>query len=144
MHMPVYLPNDKKLPIQIGRSRRFSDRSFKSGSSFDFSCSYGCSDSFGCNKAQRYSPSYKIADCELSNSYLLTHKIFSSNRFFITWWIALSFILQFVSLVHYQLLTDHEYIIYSLSFTSSWLSRYKRICIVWLTICVIKLNWNHC
>ena len=36
-------------------------------------------------KAQRYSPSYKIADCELSNSYLLTHKIFSSNRFFITW-----------------------------------------------------------
>ena len=24
----------------------------------------------------------KIADCELSNSYLLTHKTFSSNRFF--------------------------------------------------------------
>ena len=37
------------------------------------------------HKAQRYnnySPSYKIADCELSNSYLLTHKIFSSNRLF--------------------------------------------------------------
>ena len=42
-------------------------------------------------KPLRASPSYKIADCELSNSYLLTHKIFSSNRFFITWWIALSF-----------------------------------------------------
>ena len=28
----------------------------------------------------RASPSYKIADCELSNSYLLTRKIFSSNR----------------------------------------------------------------
>ena len=33
-------------------------------------------------KAPGASPSYKIADCELSNSYLLTHKIFSSNRFF--------------------------------------------------------------
>ena len=32
-------------------------------------------------KPQRASPSYKIADCELSNSYLLTRKIFSSNRF---------------------------------------------------------------
>ena len=31
-------------------------------------------------KPRRASPSYKIADCELSNSYLLTRKIFSSNR----------------------------------------------------------------
>ena len=40
------------------------------------------------SKAPRASPSNKIADCELSNSYLLTHKIFSSNRFFKFFWIA--------------------------------------------------------
>ena len=43
------------------------------------------------NKAQRASTSYKIADCEISNSYLFTHKIFSSNRFFNFFWRALSF-----------------------------------------------------
>ena len=32
------------------------------------------------HKPRRASPSYKIADCELSNSYILTRKIFSSNR----------------------------------------------------------------
>ena len=41
---------------------------------------------FGCNsqfiKAPSVSPSYRIADYELSNSYLLTHKIFSSYRIF--------------------------------------------------------------
>ena len=36
-----------------------------------------------CNtKPLRASPGYKIADCELSNSYLLTHKIFSSTFFY--------------------------------------------------------------
>ena len=40
------------------------------------------------SKPQRASPSYKIADCELSNSYLLTHKIFSNDRFFNFFWIA--------------------------------------------------------
>ena len=43
----------------------------------------GAIDSWAGNgKPLRASPSYKIADCELSNSYLLTHKLFSSNSFF--------------------------------------------------------------